>query len=150
MEVDNINSSDNKLLLVNSSVLPDSLIKVLEAKRLIAQGKAKNSTQAAQMVGVSRSAFYRYKDFVFDYNPLQNTDTVTLHLRLSDEAGVLSGVITKLYRYGTNILTINQNIPVDGVAPVSISISTLNINCPLESLLKKIKTVVGVVEVKKM
>lgn len=108
-------AEQNKFLLVDLSVLPEVFTKVVEAKRYMAQGKAKSYSDAAKMAGISRSAFYKYKDKVYPYESNSLTRVLTLTVTLVDEPGILSSLITGLYQIGANIITINQNIPVDGV-----------------------------------
>ena len=125
-------------------------MKVIEAKKLLAQGKAASSTKAAEMVGISRSAFYKYKDSIQIYNSGSEDNIVTYYLALSDTPGVLSAVLAKLSKVGANILTINQNIPVDSVAPVSISFRTGSLKIPEKMVIGKLKAIDGVVEVKSL
>lgn len=115
-------SESPRFLLVDTSVAPDVFVRVVRAKQLIAQGKAANSSQAARMAGISRSAFYKYKDYVHRYDEHLQSSIVTLNATLEDEPGVLSNVLTRLYQAGANIITVNQNIPLDGVALVSIAV----------------------------
>ena len=110
-----------QLILVDASVLPSVFLKVLEAKKLVSKGIAKSSTEACRMVDISRSAFYKYKDSVFFYEDQDKSRVITYSLWLSDDPGVLSEVLTALSRFGVNVLTVNQNIPVDRVALVTIS-----------------------------
>ena len=109
------------LILVDSTVLPSVFPKVLEIKKMLKTGKAKTVTDAAAEVGISRSAFYKYKDSVFFYEDQDKSRVITYSLWLSDDPGVLSCVLTALSGFGLNILTVNQNIPVDRVALVTIS-----------------------------
>ena len=115
-------AEQSKFLLVDMSVLPEVFSKVVDAKRYMAQGKVKSSSDAAKMAGISRSAFYKYKDKVYPYENNSVQRVLTLNLMLVDEPGILSSLISELYRIGANIVTINQNIPVDSVAPVSVSL----------------------------
>ncbi len=96
------------------------------------------------MAGISRSAFYKYKDAFFPYNDRTNSCIITMHMILRDRPGVLSQVIASLYQSGVNILTINQNIPVMGAAPVSISVRTDQGDFKLEDLLGALKEIDGV------
>ncbi|RPF48018.1 chorismate mutase [Hydrogenoanaerobacterium saccharovorans] len=137
-----------KFLLVDTDVLPDVFLKVVYAKKMIAQGKAKSSSEAAKLAGISRSAFYKYKDCVQQYNSKMSDNIVTIYATLADEPGVLSSVISQLYTSGANILTLNQNIPVDSVAHVSISAKINSINCTEQELIMQIKGLTGVVEAK--
>lgn len=113
---------NNDLVLVNQKVLPEVFLKVLEAKRLLSEGKAQNIMQAASRVGISRSAFYKYRDSVFPFNQMQGI--LTLSFVLLDVAGVLSAILRVLAASGANILTINQNIPAGGTANLTITVQT--------------------------
>ena len=137
-----------KFLLVEARVLPEVFLKVVEAKMLLAQGKAKNSSQAAQMAGISRSAFYKYKDSIYLYDERMSENITTLYLTLEDRPGVLSSLLGELYRAGANIITVNQNIPVDGVALVSVSVRTNNQSQSRSEILEMLCALDGVVEAK--
>ena len=137
----------SSMLLVDSKVLPSVFEGVVLAKELLADGRAQNASQAAKMAGISRSAFYKYKDYVFKYS--DNTlDTVTLFAKLSDKAGMLSLLTTALYELGANILTVNQGIPVNNTADVSITVKTDNIKMPISEVLDALKGIDGVISVK--
>lgn len=138
-------SAKMKYLLVDVTVLPTVFAKVIQAKKMIAQGKATSSSQAARMVGISRSAFYKYKDSVHIYEDKVSERITTLSMTLVDEPGVLSTLLSELYKMGANIITVNQNIPVDGVAPVSISAKIGALDLDDEQLVKNIKAIDGVV-----
>ncbi len=137
-----------KYLLVDTSVLPEVFLKVIDAKKLLAQGKVKSASEAARLAGISRSAFYKYKDCVQPYHSKISDHIVTIYASLADEPGVLSSVISQLYNSGANILTLNQNIPVDSVAHVSISAKVGSITCSEEALVDQIRTLPGVVNAK--
>jgi len=117
-------ASNPRYLLVDAQALPDVFLKVVHVKQLLAQGKATSLSQAVKLAGLSRSAFYKYRDCVHPYSGEDAGGISTLYCELCDEPGVLSSLITALYKAGGNIITINQNIPVDGVAPVTVSIRT--------------------------
>ncbi len=135
-------------LLIDSRVLPDVFRKVVEAKRLIATGQARSSSEAVRMVDISRSAFYKYKDAVYPYSSRDGERLLSIYTQLKDETGVLSHLLQFLSTAGANILTINQNIPIDGVAPVSISVRTNDMVLELDELLEQIRQMPGVVEVR--
>lgn len=137
----------SNFLLVDLSVLPEVFSKVVEAKRYMAQGKVKSYSDAAKMAGISRSAFYKYKDKVYPYENTSVKRVLTLNLMLVDEPGILSSLISELYRIGANIVTINQNIPVDGVAPVSVSLRIDRDRSDIE-VVELIAQVSGVVSVR--
>ena len=138
----------SQLIVVDASVLPDVISKVLEVKRLLAYREEKSSAAACKRVGISRSAYYKYKDCVFSYEDKLTQRIINLHLILRDEAGVLSSVLSALYALDANILTVNQNIPIDGVAGVTFSVRlTGEVQTPHE-LEEKLSEVEGVVSVK--
>ncbi len=134
--------------LVDSNVLPDIFKKVVQAKKLLAQGKVKNLSEAARVMGISRSAYYKYKDKVYEYDRGVAGKMVTLSITLGDEPGKLSELLNSLSGAGLNILTINQNIPVDGVAPVSISARTDGLQMDISQLISLVRDMPGVVEVR--
>jgi len=115
-------SSQSKLIVVESDVLPEVILKVLEVKKLLANKDEKSSASACKRIGVSRSAYYKYRNSVFSYNEKLNAQIITLYMLLRDEPGVLSGVLASLHSIKSNVLTVNQSIPVDGVATVTISL----------------------------
>ena len=103
---------DTKLLLVDADALPEVFLKVIEAKQYLASGAAVNTSEAARMAGISRSAFYKYKNAVFPYKDKGASRLITVHAVLQDRPGVLMALISAFYSAGANILTVNQNIPV--------------------------------------
>ena len=139
-----------RFLVVSSDVLPSVFLKVVEAKRLLSKAQAKNSSEACRMVGISRSAYYKYKDKVQVYEESVSGQLSTLYMRLSDEPGVLSHVLQQLYEVGANILTVNQNIPVDTVAVVTISIEINKDQIDLDGVLSALSGIYGVVSVKRI
>lgn len=114
--------SEKKYVVVSSEVLPDVVLKVLEAKRLLAQGDCRTSTKACEKAGVSRSAYYKYKDSAFLYSEKLSERIVTFCIILKDRAGLLAEVLNEFYVADANILTINQNIPIDSAATVMITV----------------------------
>ena len=140
---------EKKYFLIEEDAVPEVFHKVLEAKRYLATGKAKNSSYAAKMAQLSRSAFYKYKDKIMEYR-LADNNVITLFFSLEDLPGVLSSVINKLYECGANILTVNQNIPSDGVASVTISLRTSEITMAEPQLLEHLHQCAGVVRINKL
>ncbi len=130
-------------LLVDMSVLPDVYAKVIEAKGYLQSGEAANASQAAKMAGISRSAYYKYKDKIFEYSE-QGDDVTTINAKLQDNAGVLGSVMNELYLAGANILAVNQSIPVNNIADVSITVSFAQSGHMTDEVLEKIKSVGGV------
>ncbi len=139
---------EHQLIVVDASVLPDVVHKVLEVKKLLANCEEKSSAAACKRVGISRSAYYKYKDCVFSYEDKLTQRIINLHAILRDKAGVLSSVLSALYDLEANILTVNQNIPVDGVAAVTFSIRLeSDFDSPV-TLQEHLMQVEGVVSVK--
>ena len=134
-----------KLLLVDSRVLPNVFGRVVVAKSLLAAGKARNLSEAAKMAGISRSALYKYKDYVFLHSSTVDRNVITLSVSLEDRPGALSMVVNQLSSYGANILTVNQNIPIDGVAQVSVA-ARLNSTTLPQELVTKLRELNGVIE----
>ena len=141
-------SEEYKYYLVDVNVLPEVFVKTAKAKQLLAQGKASSMSDAAKMAGLSRSAFYKYKNSISPYIGTSMQNIATIYSALLDEPGVLSALLGELSGHGGNILTINQNIPVDGVAPVSVSLRTDKLIISPGELMEKIKTLYGVVDIK--
>lgn len=131
-------------LLVHADILPDIYKRVIQAKALLASGDAANASQAAKMAGISRSAYYKYKDGVFEYNPENADEMVTLFLRLKDTKGVLSAVTNELYQFGANVLSINQEVPQNGIADVLLTVRITEMTVEVNTLINKLKTVSGV------
>ena len=140
---------EKKYFLIEEDAVPEVFHKVIEAKKYLATGKAKNSSQAAKMAELSRSAFYKYKDKIMEYR-LSDNHVITLFFSLEDLPGVLSTLINKLYECGANILTVNQNIPSDGVASATISLRTSEITMAEPQLLEHLRQCIGVVRISKL
>ena len=130
-------------LLVDMSVLPEVYVKVIEAKGYLQSGEAVNASQAVKMAGISCSAYYKYKDKIFEYSE-QGDDVTTINAKLQDNAGVLGSVMNELYLAGANILAVNQSIPVNNIADVSITVSFAQSGHMTDEVLEKIKSVGGV------
>lgn len=131
-------------LLVNKDILPDAIIKTAQAKELLAKFDVLTVNEACERVEISRSAFYKYKDGVYPFYEASKEKMITLSLLLVDKAGVLSNVLNYIASVHGNILTINQGIPLQGIANVSISIETENMEETVESLLFNIRELDGV------
>ena len=131
-------------LLVDREALPPVFAKVIEAKEYLRNSQASSTTEAARMAGISRSVFYKYKDAVYPYQEKNTDSIITVQVVLLDKPGVLMALISQFYRVGANILTINQNIPVNGKALVSISARIDHMEGSLDDLLLCLRQVDGV------
>lgn len=137
--------SENRYLLVNSAVLPPVFEGVILAKELLADGKATSAAAAAKAAGISRSAFYKYKDFVFKYSGASG-NSLSINALLSDRAGVFSALTAALYDSGANIITVTQGLPENGTANVSLTLNIGDIS-PKE-LTERLLGVDGVISIK--
>ena len=132
-----------KFYIVAADALPEIFIKVAEAKRT---GEASTVGAATRMAGISRSAFYKYKDSVQPFNDMKAEHIITFYAMLKDNSGVLSRVLSVFAASGANILTINQSIPTNGCAAVTISAETSGMEQSLEQLLSDVGALDGVVK----
>ena len=141
------NGSTPKYYLVESSVLPELFIKVVKAKELLQTGEAATVAEAAANVGISRSAYYKYKDSVSQFQDMERGRIITFHITLRDRMGVLSTVLAVFANTGANILTINQSIPINGIALVTISAETSGMVISSEDLMSNLQSTLGVKKV---
>lgn len=130
--------------LVNSDILPEVYSKVIKAKNLLSSGEAKSTSEAVRLAGISRSAYYKYKDAIFEYSSDSNDETATIVAKLKDNAGVLSALMNQLYMAGANVLSVNQSVPVNSVADVSVTVRITEMTSSLDELIEKIKEINGV------
>lgn len=135
-----------KYLIVEADALPEVFVKVTQAKSLLETGEASTVNQAAAMVGISRSAFYKYKDVVRPFNDMKSGHIVTVQFSLRNEPGVLSQLLNIFAEMGGNILTINQGLPVNECAVATIAAETSGLQLPLEELLHRASAVPGVLQ----
>lgn len=135
-----------KYFIVEASALPEIFIKVVEAKQALELGEASTVNEATRKVGISRSAFYKYKDTVRPFNDMMNGHIVTFQAMLKDEPGVLSAILNTFAESGGNILTINQTVPTGSVAAVNLSAETSGLNISLEELVARTGEMEGVVK----
>ncbi len=135
---------ENKYLIVDQAILPDYYEKVIRARSMVETGKAKDVSEAVRQVGISRSTYYKYKDYVFA--PNQNTmgRKAVISFNLAHKTGTLSEALKILSENGANILTITQNLPINGKAHVLLSFDTANLAGDVNELLNKISALKGV------
>lgn len=133
-----------KFYLVAADALPEVFLRVAEAKRMLQVGEAATVGEAARLVGISRSAFYKYKDAVRPFQDMLHGRIVTFQLMLKDQPGILSHVLELFAGSGANILTINQGLPVNGCAVVTVSAETSGLQGTLQELLERVDGADGV------
>ena len=137
-----------KYYVVTQKAVPDVLLRVVEAKRLLESEKVPTVQEAVDAVGISRSSFYKYKDDIFQFHDNTQGTTLTLTFQMDDEPGLLSDVLKVIAEYHANILTIHQSIPINGVASVTISITMLQNKDRLSEVVEEMESQKGVHYVK--
>ena len=130
--------------VLREKAVPEVLLKVVEAKRLLDSGKVESVQDATEAVGISRSSFYKYKDDIFPYHENQKGKTITMVIQLDDEPGLLSIVLKTIADFHANILTIHQSIPVNGIASLSLSIDVFPTTGKVEDMKNSIESVQGI------
>ena len=139
-------SESPKYFIVEASAMPEIFRKVAQARQLLQTGEAATVGAATRQVGISRSAFYKYKDAVQPFNNMKTGHIITFYIMLKDNPGVLSNVLSIFAGSGANILTINQSIPTNGCAAVTISAETSDMELTLEDLISRVSALEGVVK----
>lgn len=137
-----------KYYVVTKKAVPEVLLKVVEAKRLLESGKVPTVQDAVEKVEISRSSFYKYKDDIFPFHDSSQGKTVTLSMQIDDEPGILSDALKIIADFGANILTIHQSIPINGVATLSVSVQVLSDTRDISSMLDEMENKSGVHGVK--
>ena len=135
-----------KYYLVEASALPEVFLKVAEAKRLLSTGEAATVNQATVMTGISRSAFYKYRDAVMPFQNMMTGRVVTFQFLIHDEPGLLANMLDIFPECNANILTINSIIPTNGTAVLTISAETMDLTVPLEEMLRRLRQYPGVIK----
>ncbi|WP_294657690.1 ACT domain-containing protein [uncultured Fusobacterium sp.] len=134
-----------KYLIVDKSILPDYFEKVIEVRNLLRDGKFQNVSEAVKEVGISRSTYYKYKDFIFSPSDSNIGRKALISIMLEDKKGALSEILNFFYSLECNIITINQNIPINEVASIIISMDTSDTKIPIEEILTSLKNISYVV-----
>ena len=114
-----------KYYVVRERAVPEVLLKVVEAKRMIESKRVATVQEAAEKTGISRSSFYKYKDDIFPFHEETRGKTITFIIQMDDEPGLLSMVLQTIARFHGNILTIHQSIPINGIATLTLSVEIL-------------------------
>ena len=134
--------------VVRQRALPEVLLKVVEANRLIETQRVSSVQEAVDRVGISRSAFYKYKDDIFPFHDSAQGTTLTLTCQMDDEPGLLSDLLKVVSDFHANILTIHQSIPINGIASLSLSIQILANTGDVSDMVDKMEKTSGVHYVK--
>ncbi|SFA83191.1 chorismate mutase [Acetitomaculum ruminis DSM 5522] len=130
--------------VLKKKAVPEVLLKVVEAKRLLEAGKAESVQQATEMTGISRSSFYKYHDDIFPFHDDARGKTLTLLMQMDDEAGILSEVLRVIAFYSANILTIHQSIPINGIASLTFTVEVPDQAEDITKMLTEIEALKGI------
>lgn len=133
--------------VINGSVLPEVFLKVVEVKSLIEKNKMLTVQEATERVGISRSSFYKYKDAIMPFYEKGKSQAITVLIHLQDEAGRLSDVLNYIAGAGGNVLTINQMIPMNGIAIINLCIQTSHMEMGVDKLIEELTELSGVNEI---
>ncbi|ATW24114.1 ACT domain-containing protein [Candidatus Formimonas warabiya] len=138
--------TNRQFYIVSEAILPEAVVKTAKAKELLAKGKVETINQAVDLVNLSRSAFYKYRDGIFPFYQERKEKIVTINMILDHRSGVLSGVINTIADVQGNILTINQGLPLQGMANVTVSLEAAQMQVNIPELLEKFLTTPGVLK----
>lgn len=139
-------ANNPKYYIVEATALPEVFLKVAEAKRLLSTGEAATVNEATRITGISRSAFYKYRDAVLPFQNMMAGRIITFQLLLHDEPGTLTSLLNHFSSQKANIITINSIVPTNGCAVVTISADTLELTISLEELLRQLRQTPGVIK----
>ena len=135
---------NTSFFVLRAKAVPEVLLKVVEAKRLLESGKVDSVQEATERVAISRSSFYKYQDDIFPYHENEKGKTVNMVIQLDDEPGILSTVLKTIAEFKANVLTIHQSIPVDGIASLSLSIDVFPETGEVEDMKNSIESLQGI------
>lgn len=134
----------SKYFVVKKKAVPEVLLKVVEAKKLLESERALTVQDATERVGISRSSFYKYKDDIFPFHENEKGQTITLAIQVDDMPGLLAEILKEVAKYRANILTIHQSIPLNGVATITLSVEILSTTGNISEMVNEIETNEGV------
>lgn len=137
-------ADNSKYYVVKQKALPEVLLKVVEAKKLLESEKVVTVQEATEQIGLSRSSFYKYKDDIFPFHDDTRGKTITFVIQLDDEPGLLSQILKQIADYNANILTIHQTIPINGVALLTLSVEILPESKDVSEMIEEIEVKNGV------
>ena len=138
----------SKYFVIREKAVPEVLLKVVEAKRLLESERVLSVQEASERVGISRSSYYKYQNDIFPFHDEAKGKTVTFVLQMEDAPGLLSEVLNIVAEFGANILTIHQSIPINGVASLSISVQVLPTTQNISGMIETMEVQKGVRNVK--
>ncbi|MCR5396125.1 MAG: ACT domain-containing protein [Lachnospiraceae bacterium] len=141
-------NEETSYYVLKEKAVPEVLLKVVEAKRLIDSGKCRSVAEATDIVGISRSSFYKYKEDIFPFHENAKGKTINMVIQLDDEPGLLSVVLKNVADFAANILTIHQSIPINGIASLTLSVEVLPETGDVSKMISNMERVSGIHYVK--
>ena len=138
--------NSSKYYVIEASALPEVFLKVAEAKRLLSTGEVSTVNDATRITGISRSAFYKYRDAIMPFRQIMHGRVITIQLLLQDEVGALYKLLPIFVEHKANIQTINSIVPTNGCAVVTISAETIDMTISAEELLQLLRSTKGIVK----
>lgn len=141
-------NEETSYYVLKEKAVPEVLLKVVEAKRLIDSGKCRSVAEATDIVGISRSSFYKYKEDIFPFHENAKGKTINMVIQLDDEPGLLSVVLKNVADYAANILTIHQSIPINGIASLTLSVEVLPETGDVSKMISNMERISGIHYVK--
>ena len=133
-----------KYFVVRERAVPEVLLKVVQAKKLLDSEKVSTVQEAAEQIGISRSSFYKYKDDIFPFHEETRGKTITFIIQMDDEPGILSVVLQAIAHFHGNILTLHQSIPINGIATLTLSVDILPGEGDAEAMIEEIESQEGI------
>ena len=137
----------DKFYLVQEDILPEAIKKTIKVKEILKLGEAKTINEAVERMDLSRSAYYKYKDYVFPFYEIAQGKIVSITVSMSNDPGMLSSILRAIAKSNGSILTINQDIPLQGIANVTIAFETKDLSTTLEECLDNIRSIRGILKV---
>jgi chorismate mutase len=135
---------EKKYYMIKEDILPESILKTAIAKEMLARGDAEDIQDAVNKLKMARSTYYKYKNGIISFFNADNLEIINISLLLEHMSGILSGVINCIASFNGNILTINQNLPLHGVAYVTLSISVEEMTISADGLINRLGELKGV------
>lgn len=137
----------DKFYLVQEDILPEAIKKTIKVKEILKLGEAKTINEAVERMDLSRSAYYKYKDYVFPFYEIAQGKIVSITVSMSNDPGMLSSILRAIADSNGSILTINQDIPLQGIANVTIAFETKDLSTSLEECLDNIRSIRGILKI---
>lgn len=137
----------DKFYLVQEDILPEAIKKTIKVKEILKLGEAKTINEAVERMDLSRSAYYKYKDYVFPFYEIAQGKIVSITVSMSNDPGMLSSILRAIAESNGSILTINQDIPLQGIANVTIAFETKDLSTTLEECMDNIRSIRGILKV---